>query len=87
MHQYLIRVEGRMPDDALDDFVNLSVAPQGVQTVLYGDLPDQAALTGILDRLADMGVMVVEVLQVPAAGGRPEQREANEPPTPRGQFG
>jgi len=82
MPQYLIRVNGRLPDDLLEGFENLAVAPQGVQTVLYGDLADQPALAGILDRLAELGIVVVEVFQVPAGSGQPD-----EPSAPRSQFG
>lgn len=76
MHQYVIRVDGRLPDDALTGFESLSVAPQGVQTVLSGDLPDQAALAGILDYLTGLGVEIVEVLQVPARRDEPDTEES-----------
>ena len=75
MHQYVIRVDGRLPDDALTGFESLSVAPQGIQTVLSGDLPDQAALAGVLDYLTGLGVEIVEVLQVPARSDEPENRD------------
>ena len=75
MHQYVIRVDGRLPDDALTGFESLSVAPQGIQTVLSGDLPDQAALAGVLDYLNGLGVEIVEVLQVPARSDEPENRD------------
>jgi hypothetical protein len=67
MDQYLIRVDGRLPDDALKGFESLSVVPQGVQTVLSGDLPDQAALAGILDYLTELGIVIVDVVKVPTA--------------------
>jgi hypothetical protein len=69
MHQYVIRVDGRLSDDALTAFEGLHIAPQGEQTVLSGYLPDQAALAGALDYLADLGVEIVEVIQVPSPHG------------------
>lgn len=75
MDQYLIRVEGVLPERALDDFVNVTVNPGSVQTVLHGDLPDQSSLAGILDYLDELGVEIVEVLKVPSGGSK---RAANE---------
>ena len=40
--------------------------------LLHGELPDQAALTGSLDRLDDLGVRIVDVMQVPNSV-RPER--------------
>ena len=75
MDQYLIRVEGVLPEKALEDFVNVTVNPGSVQTVLHGDLPDQSSLAGILDYLDELGVEIVEVLKVPSGGS---ERAANE---------
>jgi hypothetical protein len=68
MDQYLIRVEGVLPEEALADFANVTVDPGSVQTVLHGDLPDQSSLAGILDYLDELGVEIVEVLKVPPGG-------------------
>lgn len=72
---YLIRVDGVLPEEALNDFVNVTVNPGSVQTVLHGDLPDQSSLAGILDYLDQLGVEIVEVLKVPPEG---LERAANE---------
>jgi hypothetical protein len=65
MDQYLIRVDGRLADDSMADFPDLHVAREPVQTVLQGELPDQAALAGVLDYLDEIGVVIIEVLKVP----------------------
>ncbi|HEY7042131.1 MAG TPA: hypothetical protein VH419_00525 [Nocardioidaceae bacterium] len=65
MDHYVIRVDGALPDNALQDFANVSVTAGSVQTVLHGDLPDQSSLAGILDYLDALGVEIVEVLKVP----------------------
>ena len=67
MDHYVIWVDGQLPDDALEGFESLSVNTQAVQTVLQGDLPDQAALAGVLDHLDELGVVIAEVVKVPAA--------------------
>jgi hypothetical protein len=81
MEHFVIRVDGPLPDDALVGFEGLSVAPQAMETVLHGDLPDQAALAGILDRLNELAVTIVEVVRVP-----PADPESQAPPdeNPRG---
>jgi hypothetical protein len=62
---YVIRVTGALSDELLTAFPDLLVNREPVQTVLHGDLPDQAALTGVLDHLDELGVDILEVVQVP----------------------
>ena len=66
MDQYLIRVDGQLADDALADFPHLHVAHEPVQTVLQGELADQAALAQVLDYLDEIGIVIIEVLKVPS---------------------
>jgi hypothetical protein len=62
-----IRVQGLLPPDWSDWFSGLSVTHDpGGNTVLRGTLPDQAALHGVLTRIRDLGVPLIEVRQ--AAG-------------------
>ena len=78
MTHYVIRVAGHLSDDLLTAFPHL-LAEQPCQTLLHGQLPDQAALTGVLNHLDELGVEIVEVLLVPplpesaAHGGRASQ--------------
>jgi hypothetical protein len=62
---YVIRVAGELPEDLRTRFPDLRVDREQVQTVLHGELPDQAALTGVLDHLDELGVHILEVVQVP----------------------
>jgi hypothetical protein len=64
MH-YVIRVRGHLSDDLLTAFPSLVATVQPVTTVLHGPLPDQAALTGVLNRLDELGVQMVEMIEVP----------------------
>jgi hypothetical protein len=67
MGHYVIRVEGTLSRDLTAAFPSLSVDREPAQTVLHGQLDDQAALAGILNHLDMLGITIVEVLQVPAA--------------------
>jgi hypothetical protein len=74
---YEIRVSGPMSQRLLDslcvDFEMLT------DTVLYGTLRDQAALHGLLDRIRDLGLELVDVRQVPAR--RVASAGSSPPPT------
>jgi hypothetical protein len=65
MTLYVIRVTGTLSDGLLTKFPHLLVNREPAQTVLHGELPDQAALTGVLDQLDELGVHILEVVQVP----------------------
>ena len=67
MRQYVIRVSGDLSRDLMTAFPSLVATVQPVATVLSGPLPDQAALIGVLDRLDELGVQIVEVVQLPGA--------------------
>ncbi len=62
---YEIRVAGVVPEEDLLDLGALAFTTERSQTILYGGIPDQAALFGLLARLRDLGLEVVEVRQVP----------------------
>lgn len=65
MEEYVIRVRGRLSDDAVEACSGLSMSTESIQTVLEGTLPDQAALTGVLDYLSSIGVDIVEISKKP----------------------
>ena len=58
---YEIHVRGPMPSDVVEEFEHLTVVDQPAVTVLTGVLPDQSALFGILARLQDLGLELVEL--------------------------
>jgi hypothetical protein len=62
--QYEIRVSGVLPPEALLDFEHLTASVEPVETVLYGELADLAALQGLLARLETFGAHVIEVYRV-----------------------
>jgi hypothetical protein len=67
-----------MSEEIAFAFEGLSVDVRPVETVLHGDITDQAALHGLLDRVADLGLELIEVRRLPdtpadsqAASGTP----------------
>ena len=70
---YEIRVAGSVPEEDLQDMGAVTVAPEQVNTVLYG-VPDEAALYGLLERLHALGIGVVEVRRVPSASAETPER-------------
>jgi hypothetical protein len=76
-----VRISGLLPEEAIIEFDDVRVTTTGVSTVLSGELNDQAALLGLLARLRDLGLEVVEVKRVLTAADpappdepRPEDR-------------
>lgn len=68
MH-YQIRILGHLDPEWQDWFDGLTIThtEQG-ETVLSGILVDQAALHGVLTRVYDLGLPLLEILQTPADG-------------------
>ncbi len=62
MH-YQVRVRGRLSKTLLIAFPELRAQVLGSETVLAGQLPDQAALFGVLDRIEALGLELPEVLR------------------------
>jgi len=58
---YEIRVVGVVPPEALLDFEPLTASVEPVETVVHGPIQDQAALTGLLARLEEFGIQVLEI--------------------------
>jgi hypothetical protein len=66
MPTYIIRVRGHLPagwSDWLGD-LNLEYAPDGT-SILSGELPDQAALYGVLFKLRDLGIELLSITPLP----------------------
>jgi hypothetical protein len=60
---YCIRVAGRLDDRWATWFDGMTLTTEGTgTTLLSGDLPDQAALHGVLGRLRDGGLRLISVI-------------------------
>ena len=62
---YEIKVEGLIDDHWSEWFGDMSITrPNDTDSVLTGELPDQAALQGVLTRIRDLGLKLVSVRRV-----------------------
>lgn len=79
----------------ISDFADMAASVEPVDTVLYGEVRDQAALHGLLDRIQERGLELIEVRRLHAGGSqahpepcdsgqahgeRPESPSSNPPP-------
>jgi hypothetical protein len=58
---YEIRVEGLLGQTWSAWFDGLDVTTEGVQSVLTGELADDAALHGVLAKVRDLGLQLISV--------------------------
>ncbi len=65
---YEIRVRGRLGGKMLRAFPALAAQPRGKDTLLTGCLEDQAAVYGVIARLEALGLELLELRRLPAAG-------------------
>ena len=77
--RYEIRIKGRVSEETAFAFDGLALDVRPVETVLHGEITDQAALHGLLDRVADLGLELIEVRRLPEAP--PDSPPAPHPPT------
>ena len=73
---YEVRVAGIVPVQDLRDVGATAMVTESTMTTLYGEIKDDAALYGLLLRLQQLGLEVVEVRRVPAF----EQLSGEQPP-------
>ena len=63
--RYRIAVRGRLSERLGSVFEGLTLEPGREQTVLAGQIRDQAQLYGVLDRIRDLGLELVSVAEDP----------------------
>jgi hypothetical protein len=68
---YEIRIKGRLSDALLAAFEGLTATVEPVETVLYGPVPGQSSLHGLLDRIQSLGLELVEIRRLPASPDEP----------------
>ena len=59
--EYEIRVAGLIPQDVLEEIEDVRVTIEPVVTTLRGPVMDQAALHGVINRLQNLGLELIEV--------------------------
>jgi hypothetical protein len=62
--RYEFRVRGRLAERLLSSFEGFDAEVQPVETILSGEVEDQAALHGVLEQIEALGLELVEVKQV-----------------------
>lgn len=67
--RYEIRIHGRVSEQTASAFEGLTLEVRPVETVLHGDIADQASLHRLLDRIQALGLELIEVRRSP--GNRP----------------
>ena len=65
--RYEFRVAGRLSERAQGAFVDMAVHDAPAETVISGEVVDDAHLHGVLAQIQNLGLHVVSVLQVPSA--------------------
>jgi hypothetical protein len=65
--RYRIVLRGRLSERFETAFEGMALEPGPNQTVLIGEVRDQAQLYGLLDRLRDLGIELVAVQPVGTA--------------------
>ena len=63
---YQLRVAGTIPGELLEELSDMTISVEPPETVLYGELPDQSALFGLLSRMHGLGLKLIEVRRLPA---------------------
>jgi hypothetical protein len=64
-HRYEITIRGRLSTALLPAFADLTASPAEANTVLRGDIHDQAALYGVLERIESLGLELLDVRSSP----------------------
>ena len=77
---YEIRIRGRVGEAVQAAFADMTVAINPVETVVYGPVRDQAALYGLLDRIQELGLELVEVRRFPPQPDREAGGSQRDPP-------
>jgi len=68
---YEITVRGRLSDTLIAAFGGLTAESSATETVLSGEIADQAALYGVLERIESLGLELLDVrrtCRAPAGG-------------------
>ena len=66
--RYRITIRGRLTARLAAAFEGFALQPGNDQSVLVGEIHDQAHLYGLLDRVRDLGLELISVNEDPGAG-------------------
>ena len=63
--RYELRIKGRLSSDIREDFDDFELNEAPVETVMLGDVVDDAHLYGVLARLQALGLQVLSMRSLP----------------------
>jgi hypothetical protein len=63
---YEIRIKGRLSDSLSGAFEDFTAAVRPAETVMRGEVRDQAELHGVLERIQSLGLELIEVRRMEA---------------------
>jgi hypothetical protein len=63
--RYEFRVDGRLTEEARNAFVDMRITEAPLETIIDGEVLDEAHLHGIIVQLQTLGITVVSVHPVP----------------------
>jgi hypothetical protein len=81
--RYQISVRGRLTEHLGSAFAGMTLYPRPGETVLLGEIRDQAHLFGILDQVRDLGLDLISVQPAPPGSGSGEARAYPDSDRPR----
>ena len=58
---YEFRIKGRLSDTVTESFEDFTASVKPAETVIRGELRDQAELHGVLERIRSLGLELIEV--------------------------
>ena len=61
---YEIRIEGLVDGRWTEWFDGMTITHESSETILIGELQDQSALHGVLDRVRDLGLNLISVRRI-----------------------
>ena len=80
--RYEFRVAGRLSERTQGAFLDMAVHDAPPETVISGEVLDDAHLHGVLAQIQNLGLHVVSVLQVPSAPPEHAERRTAPPSAP-----
>jgi hypothetical protein len=69
---YQVRIAGTIPAELLPELQDLRISVEPPETVLYGSLPDQSALFGLISRMHGFGLHLIEIRRLPGGSATTE---------------